>query len=426
MKFGIKKFTLNVVSLSILPVLILGVIVIFMTSSLIYTSLKDEVGNSLKDLVFISYQNYENKYPGDFYYDGEHLYKGDNKIDDDFEFIDNIKEHTGVDVTLFYQDKRVLTTISNDDGKRAVGTEAIKEVQQVVLNEGEDYFSDSVLVNDMSYFGYYMPLKNSSGDIVGMLFAGRSRNDVMENIMHNIYLVSGSIIIIMAITITISCLYSKKTIFALNATKRFLGEVANGDLTKEIEPYVLQRQDEIGDMGRFAVMLKKSIGDLVGKDPLTGLHNRRSCDVVLNSLFERAYQKDIPFALVMGDIDFFKRVNDTYGHQAGDKALKKIAEIISVHMEHLGFVFRWGGEEFVLIYEDMDRFQAYEHLKELQEIIATENILWKDDQLRLTMTFGLIDSNENNDLDCLINMVDSFLYQGKNEGRNRIIFNRNK
>lgn len=179
-------------------------------------------------------------------------------------------------------------------------------------------------------------------------------------------------------------------------------------------------------MGRFAVMLKKSIGDLVGKDPLTGLHNRRSCDVVLNSLFERAYQKDIPFALVMGDIDFFKRVNDTYGHQAGDKALKKIAEIISVHMEHLGFVFRWGGEEFVLIYEDMDRFQAYEHLKELQKIIATENILWKDDQLRLTMTFGLIDSNENNDLDCLINMVDSFLYQGKNEGRNRIIFNRNK
>lgn len=242
---------------------------------------------------------------------------------------------------------------------------------------------------------------------------------------HNIYvfLVSLSIVTIMIIAIIVSYYYSKKTIFALNTTKHFLGAVANGDLTTEIDPYVLQRHDEIGDMGRFAVMMKESLSDLVGKDPLTGLHNRHSCDVVLASLIQRVKQKNTSFAVAMGDVDFFKYVNDTYGHQAGDETLRQLAKVISTHMEHLGFVFRWGGEEFVLIYEDMDRYQAFKHLEILQEQIDQESIYWKDDKVKITMTFGLADSNEYNDLDELINLIDDNLYRGKKEGRNRIVFN---
>ena len=200
----------------------------------------------------------------------------------------------------------------------------------------------------------------------------------------------------MIIAIIVSYYYSKKTIFALNTTKHFLGAVANGDLTTEIDPYVLQRHDEIGDMGRFAVMMKESLSDLVGKDPLTGLHNRHSCDVVLASLIQRVKQKNTSFAVAMGDVDFFKYVNDTYGHQAGDETLRQLAKVISTHMEHLGF---------------------------LQEQIDQESIYWKDDKVKITMTFGLADSNEYNDLDELINLIDDNLYRGKKEGRNRIVFN---
>lgn len=149
-----------------------------------------------------------------------------------------------------------------------------------------------------------MPVKNTDQHVVGMLFMGRPRADVMNHIMHNIYLVSLSIVTIMIIAIIVSYYYSKKTIFALNTTKHFLGAVANGDLTTEIDPYVLQRHDEIGDMGRFAVMMKESLSDLVGKDPLTGLHNRHSCDVVLASLIQRVKQKNTSFAVAMGDVDF--------------------------------------------------------------------------------------------------------------------------
>ena len=363
------------------------------------------------------------QYPGDYYLNNNHLYKGTEDIQNDFNLVDLIKNNTGVDATLFYQDKRILTTIRQEDGKRVVDTIAPDEVIETVLNNDKEFFSDSVVINDSSYFGFYMPVKNTDQHVVGMLFMGRPRADVMNHIMHNIYLVSLSIVTIMIIAIIVSYYYSKKTIFALNTTKHFLGAVANGDLTTEIDPYVLQRHDEIGDMGRFAVMMKESLSDLVGKDPLTGLHNRHSCDVVLASLIQRVKQKNTSFAVAMGDVDFFKYVNDTYGHQAGDETLRQLAKVISIHMEHLGFVFRWGGEEFVLIYEDMDRYQAFKHLEILQEQIDQESIYWKDDKVKITMTFGLADSNEYNDLDELINLIDDNLYRGKKEGRNRIVFN---
>lgn len=385
MKRKKRKFAINVMSLAVIPILILGMFVIFITSSLIYTALKGEVANNLEDLARVSYQDFDMQYPGDYYLNNNHLYKGTEDIQNDFNLVDLIKNNTGVDATLFYQDKRILTTIRQEDVKRVVDTIAPDEVIETVLNNDKEFFSDSVVINDSSYFGFYMPVKNTDQHVVGMLFMWRPRADVMNHIMHNIYLVSLSIVTIMIIAIIVSYYYSKKTIFALNTTKHFLGAVANGDLTTEIDPYVLQRHDEIGDMGRFAVMMKESLSDLVGKDPLTGLHNRHSCDVVLASLIQRVKQKNTSFAVAMGDVDFFKYVNDTYGHQAGDETLRQLAKVISTHMEHLGFVFRWGGEEFVLIYEDMDRYQAFKHLEILQEQIDQESIYWKDDKVKITM-----------------------------------------
>ena len=139
----------------------------------------------------------------------------------------------------------------------------------------------------------------------------------------------------------------KKRFFALNTTKHFLGAVANGDLTTEIDPYVLQRHDEIGDMGRFAVMMKESLSDLVGKDPLTGLHNRHSCDVVLASLIQRVKQKNTSFAVAMGDVDFFKYVNDTYGHQAGDETYVNLLKLFRPIWNTWDCI-RWGGGRICL------------------------------------------------------------------------------
>ena len=86
--------------------------------------------------------------------------------------MDLIKNNTGVDATLFYQDKRILTTIRQEDGKRVVDTIAPDEVIETVLNNDKEFFSDSVVINDSSYFGFYMPVKNTDQHVVGMLFMG--------------------------------------------------------------------------------------------------------------------------------------------------------------------------------------------------------------------------------------------------------------
>lgn len=418
--FKKRKLTINFMSLSVLPLLTFGIVITIIMSLVAYDSLSEEVEYSLKALAYSSYDILNTKFPGAYGDENGRMKKGDVFLDEHIEEIDHIKEMFDADATLFFGDTRYLTTILNDDGTRAKGTHATIEVKKQVINQGKDYFSDDVKVNGVQYYGYYIPVKQQE-DVVGMMFVGKPRNLVIAHIEKTIYMIIACAIGVMAIAILISVYYSRKTIFALNKTKVFLRNIAQGDMTTRIDPYVLKRNDEIGEMGKFAVMLQDSIVDLVGKDPLTGLHNRRSCNVVIESLIEKTRQGNGKFALAMGDIDYFKKINDTYGHQRGDEVLKAISKVLSRHMEHLGFVFRWGGEEFVLIYEDIDKDEAYTHLVELQEDIRNMDIKHNGEKIQVSITFGICDSDNENDLNKLIEIADDYLYIGKKEGRNRII-----
>lgn len=421
MKRKKRKITPSLLALSVLPLLAFGLIVSLITSRLIYTSLRDEVEYSLNVLIHNAYAIGQLLYPGEYSERDGELYKGGQPLAGRFEIVDEMQASAGVDATLFYGDERYLTTIRTPDGARASGTPAQPEVVQRVLRDGEDFFSDRVLVNGVPYFGYYMPLTKADGTAVGMLFVGRPRAQVMKSIDRNILQVCLSEAGILAIAVGLAIYYSRKMVYSLNKTEKFLGEIASGDLTAHIDPYLLERQDEVGEMGRFAVVLQRSIEDLVGKDPLTGLYNRRSCDVVLQSLAERAQRDGRPFTVVMGDIDYFKKVNDDYGHQAGDAVLKAVAETLSAHMERRGFVFRWGGEEFLLLYEEMDEKAALLRLKRLQGELARAKVEWQGTPIRVTMTFGVADSTHSPQPEALIRLADENLYLGKQEGRDRVV-----
>lgn len=410
--------------LAIVPLLGFGLISLLITSRIIYSSLEEEVEDSLNALLRTAYQAYELEYPGDFAVQDGILMKGAAPVRSQADVVNGIKERTGVDATLFYGSERVLTTLKNQDGDSAIRTLAAQKVIQTVLLDGQEYFSDTVLVNGVKYFGYYIPVSNSDGSIIGMMFVGRPRTEVMKKIGSNIFLVCAIAIGTMAIVIAVICHFSRKLIYSLNCTENFLSEISRGNLKAQLDPYVLNRQDEIGEMGRFAVLLQKSIEDLVGKDTLTGLYNRRSCDIILKSLTEKEKRQEQNFTVVMADIDFFKKVNDEYGHQAGDEVLKHIARLMEEHMEHLGFVFRWGGEEFLLIYEDMGEEEAVCHLKELQEKIDESLIRWNEEEIRITMTYGLSDYRQEEKPDKLVCMADENLYIGKKNGRDQIVGSR--
>ena len=166
--------------------------------------------------------------------------------------------------------------------------------------------------------------------------------------------------------------------------------------------------------------MQHSLRHMIEQDTLTELFNRRSADRKLRQLLDKASKQGLPFSLSIGDIDFFKRVNDTYGHDCGDIVLKSVADTLREYMNPLGFVARWGGEEFLLVFDHMNAYEAYECLSELSEKIRNLKISYNGEAIHITMTFGLTDGYTT-DLQQLLKAADDKLYEGKSNGRDQII-----
>lgn len=160
-------------------------------------------------------------------------------------------------------------------------------------------------------------------------------------------------------------------------------------------------------------------------DMLTGLYNRRKAVEYLESLTakKKPQGKDYSgFSLCICDIDFFKKVNDNYGHDAGDKVLKGIAEIFREEMKEKTFAARWGGEEFLLLFPGCNGDNAYMELEKIRRKIKEMKVKTEKEDIGVTMTFGLTEYDFNSDLDLAIKEADKKLYLGKEQGRDRIIY----
>jgi diguanylate cyclase (GGDEF)-like protein len=160
-------------------------------------------------------------------------------------------------------------------------------------------------------------------------------------------------------------------------------------------------------------------------DMLTGLYNRRKALEYLESLTakKKPQGKDyLGFSLCICDIDFFKKVNDNYGHDAGDKVLKGIAGIFREEMKEKTFAARWGGEEFLLLFPGCNGDNAYMELEKIRRKIKEMKVKTEKEDIGVTMTFGLTEYDFNSDLDLAIKEADKKLYLGKEQGRDRIIY----
>ena len=415
--FKKRKLTINFMSLSVLPLLAFDVVITIIMSFVAYDSLSEEVEYSLKVLAYSSYNVLDTKFPGTYAEENGRMKKGDVFLDEHIDEMDRIKKMSEADATLFFGDTRYLTTILNEDGKRAKGTHASAAVKQQVIKQGEDYFSDDVQVNGMQYYGYYIPVKQQQ-DVVGMMFVGKPRHQVIAHIVKTIYVIIACAVGVMAVAILISVYYSRKTIFALNKTKVFLGNIAQGDMTAKIDPYVLERNDEIGEMGKFALILQDSIMELVGKDPLTGLHNRRSCNVVIDSLLEKAKQGHGTFALAMGDIDYFKKINDTYGHIQGDEVIRQVTNVMDQFKQH-GIIARFGGEEFILLINNVSQQELYQIAEHIRYTCESCIVKCGDNQITFTISIGCCHQTQiNTTLKAIFEEADQRLYVAKRNGKN--------
>lgn len=166
----------------------------------------------------------------------------------------------------------------------------------------------------------------------------------------------------------------------------------------------------------------RHLEELAMRDALTGLLNRRCVLELLEAELKRSQRVGQRFCVAMLDIDFFKRVNDTYGHQAGDAVLVGLARDAAIALRETDVIARWGGEEFLLFLPCSTLEYARAPLLRLSQRLASHDwvgVLPADE--KITASIGLAESEPNETLDVLIARADQALYVAKTEGRNRIV-----
>ncbi|MCR5251260.1 MAG: GGDEF domain-containing protein [Lachnospiraceae bacterium] len=167
--------------------------------------------------------------------------------------------------------------------------------------------------------------------------------------------------------------------------------------------------------------INENLERMANLDTLTKLSNRRHMNEHLAGLVFDYNRSNKAFTMAIGDIDFFKKVNDTYGHDTGDYVLSTVADIFRKYMKDKGHVARWGGEEFLFSFENMDLEKAYRYLDELRHLIESTPMDFKEYHFNITMTYGIEEFNPRLGIEATINRADAKLYKGKQGGRNRVV-----
>ena len=178
---------------------------------------------------------------------------------------------------------------------------------------------------------------------------------------------------------------------------------------------------------RYAVERKKlelelkqaneKLNRLASTDALTGICNRLKFDAELDVEMERARRYQVPLSLIMFDIDYFKRVNDTHGHLTGDRILTQTTELVSAHIRSTDWFGRWGGEEFMVLATHKNLEEAARFAEKLRELVDKFEFVM---DLHVTASFGVTEFKPDDTREVFTNRVDEALYRAKKNGRNRV------
>lgn len=405
----------------ILPVFFIGIVMAGISYILIKKNVYYEIRSGMENEAYTLANTYDVMYPG--YYElvkAENLMalkKGEHYLTNDF--IDNIKEDTGLEITIFYNDIRMITTLYSDN-KRITGSKMNSAIKKDVLDNGYSKFYDDVRIEEERFFAYYLPVHNGSENIIGAICILKPANQIHSKFAKQVIPLIAIIIAGVVIITYLNYLYFGKLNKNFKHIRNFLGEVTGGNLKAEMNREALAREDEIGDVAKASVNMQRSLRNLIVKDSLTDLYNRRYCNQNLKNLSEQYIKTGEPYTLAIADIDFFKKVNDTYGHPAGDEVLVSVAQIMKKSMAGKGFAARWGGEEFLLVYIGCDMETTLTYLEMLVEAIREMCVEYGDKVIKITISIGVATGNGDS-VDKVLCTADNRLYHAKKEGRDRVV-----
>ncbi len=256
-----KKLLFN----SLMPILVLGGAIILIAITFLKSAMIDKVEDALKGTAVATMSAYDQNVGNYVQSSNGDIWKGGYNISSSDKLVDSIAEKSGMVVTFFYGDKRIMTSAKDTSGERILGSPAGALVVEKVLKGGTDYFSSNVSIDGTLYYGYYIPVYADTSDKpVGMVFAGVNKENTSKDIMSIIGILIAVVIVIMVICLIVTRMISNSITSSIKKSIDTVKQVAAGKLNTEIDEKGSRRNDEIGDLNRAVEELQNALRNMIG------------------------------------------------------------------------------------------------------------------------------------------------------------------
>ena len=260
------KLQYKMLILAIIPVLVMGIVAILISNTVVKNKLLDDAKQKLKATSNAVLAAYDQN-AGDYFVNATgDVWKGAYNVSLSTPFIDDIAAKTGIEVTFFYNDTRLVTSLKDADGKRILGSKAGDFLVENVLQDGNEVFTNRVLVDGTFYFGYYVPVhQNNSDEIIGMVFAGMPVKEIYASLNLITMIFTVAIVVILVIAVIGCLLVSRGIAKSIRNSMDVVKQISEGNLNVEIEQSMLDRKDEAGALSCNTQILIDSLSAMIGK-----------------------------------------------------------------------------------------------------------------------------------------------------------------
>lgn len=353
---------------SILPISVLGIIIVFMSLTFLRNSIINQVENSLRGTAAATLAAYDQNSGTYLVAENGDVWKGGYNISNSEKLLDTIKEKSGMDVTFFYGNKRIMTSIKDQSGERILGSPAGSKIEEMVLQNGKEYFSKNVSVDGVMYFGYYVPVfqGDDSNEPVGMVFAGINKNETLYSVLSIVFYMTVIVLVIAIIGIVGAGLISNTISRVLKYEITSLEYLAMGNLNVQIDKKNLQRKDEIGDLSRAIDTLKTDLRSVIG-----GISESTNLLISSSDSLEQTSHQTFE------NMDYVMQSVDTITTSAISQA--KDTKSASDNITHMGNLIIETGSEAELLNKNADKMLivsdkttfAIDELKKISEEVGS-------------------------------------------------------
>lgn len=256
------RFTLRkkMLVLTVLPIFVLGILVFFLSLTVVKNAMVSEIEDALRSAATATFAAYDQNSGSYIEAANGDIWKGSYNISKSESIVDSIKEKSGMEVTFFYGNRRIMTSAVDANGNRILGSPAGDKIVETVLNNGEEYFSHAVSIDGTIFYGYYTPVyQDGTASPIGMIFIGANKQKKDATVHRIIYTMIACTVSLMVLCIIISVFYSGSISRSLKKSIGVVQAVAAGNLKTSIDKHLLKKDDEVGDLSRAILQLQQEM-----------------------------------------------------------------------------------------------------------------------------------------------------------------------